>query len=280
MRPIVTIVCLFISVSFAFAQPQKKASSDPEEAKEHYKHYNYLMAMPIYKNLLAKEPKNTEYNYRLGICYLRTHLNKAESVKYFEAASKDPKCETDTWFFLGRAYHLAGKYDEAIQAYTKYKSFVPKDKKEVEKTDHQIEMCNNAKELVKFPVNITFTNAGPEVNSEFPDYFPFITADEQTIFFTSRRKGGHATAVETDGYFSSDIFYCPVLDGKWDKAKNLSPQVNTTLDEEIVGLKPNGQELIVYIDHIDADKIENLYVTHYKNKMYTKLEKLSENVTN
>lgn len=280
MAKLVTIV--FIALSFvATAQPMKKVSADPEEAAEHYKHYNYVMAMPIYKALVQKEPKNVDYNYRLGICYLRTFFDKKESIKYFETASKDPKCPIDTWYFLGHAYHLALKFDEAISAFEKYKELVPKNKAELDKTDHQIMMVNNAKELVKFPVNVTFTNLGPEVNSEYPDYFPFVTADEQTLFYTSRRKGGHATQVESDGYYSSDIFFCQVAEGgHWDKCKNLGSQVNTTLDEEIVGLRPDGTELVVYIDHIDADKVENLYVTHKKNNVYTKIEKFSESVNN
>jgi tetratricopeptide (TPR) repeat protein len=284
MKRLCAIALLFSCwISLCNAQPAKKVSTDPYEAKEHFGHQNYLMAMPIYKLLVGKEPKNLEYNYNLGICYLRTYLNKQEAVKYFEVASLDPKCPNDTWYYLGRSYHIAGKFDEAIAAYTKYKTFFVKDndknRKENEKTDRQMEMCNNAKELIKYPINITFTNMGPEINSEYPDYFPFITADEQTLFYTSRRKGGHATSVESDGYFSSDVFYSQVLDGKWDKAKNLGA-VNTGLDEEIVGLKPDGSELIIYIDHIDADKIENLYSSHKRNTGYMKIAKLSDNVTN
>ena len=62
---IATVV--FIAFSFvAISQPLKKVNADPEEAAEHYKHYNYVMAMPIYKALVLKEPKNVDYNYRLG----------------------------------------------------------------------------------------------------------------------------------------------------------------------------------------------------------------------
>lgn len=275
-------VLLLVFALNSFSQPIKKTgNADPDEADEHYRHYNYVMAMPIYKALLLKDPNNLDYNYKMGICYLRTFFDKKEAIKYFETASKNPKCPVDTWYYLGRSYHVALKFDDALKAYMKYKELAIKDKEEVAKTEHQIEMCSNAKELIKHPVNVTFTNLGPEVNSEFPDYFPFVTSDEQTLFFTSRRKGGHATAVESDGYYSSDIFYCPVAEGgHWDKAKNLGSQVNTNLDEELVGLRPDGTELIIYIDHIDADKIENLYVSHKKNNNYTKLEKLSESVNN
>ncbi|MFY8184426.1 MAG: tetratricopeptide repeat protein, partial [Bacteroidia bacterium] len=151
----------FIVFSFvSIAQPLKKVAVDPEQADLHYKHYNYVMAMPFYKALISNDPKNLEYNYRLGVCYLRTFLDKKESIKYFETASKDPKCPIDTWYFLGNAYHLALKFDEAIGAYEKYKTLVAKNKEEIEKTDHQIMMVNNAKELIKFPVNVTYTNLG------------------------------------------------------------------------------------------------------------------------
>jgi hypothetical protein len=98
------------------------------------------------------------------------------------------------------------------------------------------------------------------------------------LFFTSRRKGGHTTMVEADGYYSSDAFFCKVLDGKWEKAANLGNMVNTNLDEQIVGINPDGSELVVYIDHIS--EVEDLYLTRKKNNSYTKLEKLGENVNN
>jgi tetratricopeptide (TPR) repeat protein len=273
------LLCLVICTAGPVnAQPKSLKNLEQADGDEHFKHQNYLMALPIYKELLKREPKSWFLNYRIGICYLRTNLNKTESVKYLEAAVKDPKCDNEAWDFLGRAYHLSNKFDNAIEAYKKYKAFVIKHKELADKADHHIEQCNNAKELIKFPINVTFTNAGPEVNTEFPDYFPWVTADEQQIFFTSRRKGGHASSVESDGYYSSDVFMCSVLDGKWDKAKNIGNTINSSLDEEVVGIKPDGNELIIYIDHID--QVEDLYVTKKKGASYSKIEKLGENVSN
>lgn len=232
----------------------------------------------MYKELVKREPDDALYNYRLGYCYIRTNYDKTAAIPYLETASKNTKTQADVWFWLGRAYHLANKFDEAIQAYTKYKELVPKNKEESDKADHSIEQCENAKILIQHPINISFTNAGPEVNSEFPDYYPWITSDEQLLFFTSRRKGGHTTTVEADGYYSSDAFMCTVLDGKWNKAQNVGNMVNTNLDEQIVGINPDGSELVVYIDHIK--EVEDLYITRKKNNSYTKIEKLSENVNN
>ena len=277
-RLLFLLVLIAMSVFNSFSQVKSKVKWEPEDADEHFKNQNYVMALPMYKELVRREPDDVQYNYRLAFCYMHTTIDKIAGIPFLEKAVKNPKCPPDSWYWLGKAYHLANKFPEAIAAYTKYKELMVKNKVEADIADHCIEQCGNAQELMKHPMKVTFTNAGPEVNSEFPDYYPWVTSDEQTLFYTSRRKGGHTMQVEADGYYSSDCFVCTVLDGKWDKAKNLGNFVNTNLDEQIVGINPDGSELVVYIDHID--QVEDLYSTHKKNGNYTKLEKLSDNVNN
>lgn len=277
-RVIFLLLWVLIPVSGLFSQAKPKGKWEPEDADEHFKNQNYVMALPMFKELVRRDPDDMMYNYKLGYCYLRTNIDKPASIPFLEKALKDSKCPTDAWYALGRAYHLSNKFPEAIKAYSKYKEFMGKNKEEADKAEHSIEQCGNAQVLMKHPINISFTNAGPEVNSEFPDYYPWVTSDEQALFFTSRRKGGHTTQVETDGYYSSDAFFCKVLDGKWEKAANVGNTVNTNLDEQIVGINPDGSELVVYIDHIK--ELGDLYSTHKKNSSYTKIEKLSENVNN
>lgn len=260
-----------------FGQPGPKGKWEPEDAEEHYKHQNYMMALPMYRELIKREPNETDYQYRLAYCYLHTNFDKKAAIPLLEKVVKEPKCPTDAWYWLGKAYHLDNKFDLAIKAYTSYKELMvkAKNKEEAEKTDHLMEQCTNARALIKHPINITFTNAGPEVNSEYPDYYPWTTSDEQSLFFTSRRKGGHASQVESDGLFSSDCYSASVMDGKWAKAQNLGSTINTGLDEQIVGIRPDGTQLVVYIDHIT--ELEDLYISKKKPNGFGKIEKLSEN---
>jgi tetratricopeptide (TPR) repeat protein len=277
-RCIILVALLFAGHGVFSQSRPTKVKWEPEDAEEHFKQRNYIMALPMFKELARKEPTDLNYNYKAALCYLYTNVDKPAAAQYLEVVTKDPKCKNEAWFWLGKAYHLGNRFADAIKAYSKYKDLVVKDKAEAEKADHCIEQCNNAQQLTKYPVNVTFTNAGPEVNSEFPDYYPWITQDEQTIFFTSRRKGGHTMQVESDGYYSSDCYFSTVLDGKWDKAKNLGNFINTNLDEQIVGIKPDGNELVVYVDHIT--ELEDLYISKKKINGFSKLEKFSENVNN
>ncbi len=267
------LVLTFLINSYSFCQPAR----EPEDAHEFFRVHNYLMALPIYKFMATKDSVNPDLNYRLGVCHIETHLNRVEAAKYFEIALRDPKCPVDAWFHLGRAYHLAYKFEEAVAAFEKYKTLI-KSKEELEKANREIENCHHAVALMANPRKVSFTNLGGEINTQYPDYFPWVTDDDQLLFYTSRRKGGHASQPEIDGYFPSDIFFAVNngQTGKWEKAKNLGSGINTSYDEEVVGMSPDGKELVIYIDNLDQK--EDLFLSVKKGNGYSRLEPFNSSV--
>lgn len=124
------LVLIFLSFLSLLATAQKKAPAIkpylPDEVKAakteaelSFKGEAYNYSQGIYDRLVVTEPNNADYNYKLGICYLFTNVNKAKAVSYLEFAananSKDkPK---DVTFYLGRAYFYAGMYDKALETY-------------------------------------------------------------------------------------------------------------------------------------------------------------------
>jgi len=247
---------------------------DPAEAKEHFGHNNFLWAMPVYKNLLKQDPNNADYSYKLGMCYLNTNINKTLAIPHLKKASELNKTDKTILYNLGLAYQYAGKFDEAIASYKEYvKTAMGKDK---EKGLHQIESCENAREFMKHPKRVDFENLGKDINSEFPDYYPFVSENENVLVYTSRRKDNLGGKVEVDGYFSSDIWISKKLDGKWQKPVNLGGPINTRYDEQAVSLSPDGTSMIVYVDRIDS--LGNIYEAKEKEKAFKKMVKLSPNV--
>lgn len=273
MKNTIFLIFLICSQGLANAQPKGK-TVDPAEAKEHFTNGNYVFAMKSYASLVVSKPQDVTYNYRLGLCYLYTNIDKRQAVKYIETASKLPGAENEVWFDLGRAYHQNNRFDDAIKAYTKYKESAKG--KDLEKAERQIEMCKNGKEFVKFPLNVTYENLGKDINSALPDYYPYVTADESFIVFTSRREENIGGGVEVDGYYSSDIYSSTVKNGVWVRAKNVGAPVNTRYDEQAVSLTSDGQKMIVYLDHIDS--LGNLYLAPLNRSSFQKLIKLNNNV--
>jgi len=218
--------------------------------------------LKVYKELYKNDKTNIDFNWKIGLCYLETNINKKEAVPYLEFICKQAKIEPDAFFDLGRAYHYANRFDDAIRMFNKYKE--KGGSKLAAQADREIEMCNNGKELVKFPVKVTFENL-KEINSEYPDYYPFCTSNESFVIFTSRRKGGvGASTLEVDGYYSSDIYQSLVKGGVFSKAKDLGSPVNGVFDEQCVGLAPDGTSMVVYIDNITD--VGNLYTSKITDK--------------
>jgi hypothetical protein len=269
------LILLFLASGAVHSQTSgkgKRPGFEPEDAYEHFTHGNYPMALKVYKELYKKDRTSTEINYKIAQCYLNTNISKREAIPYLEFVTKQPKYEQEALFDLGRAYHFANRFDDAIRVFKQYKEKAGD--RSNDKVEHEIEMCNNGKELVKFPVKVSFENLR-EINSEFPDYYPFTTSSESFLVFTSRRKGNTgASSVEVDGYYSSDIWISSVKGGLFSKPKNVGTVVNGNFDEQCVGLAPDGTSMIVYIDNI-VD-IGNLYQSKMVATNFTKPVKLPD----
>jgi hypothetical protein len=261
MNPKFVLLTLsFFLVTVLSAQP--KNFTQIEDADEHFDNGNYLFAIQAYQSELKKDPDNLKAKFRLGICYLNTRISREEAVPYLEECSRHPRAEPEVWFYLGRAYHLATRIDEAKAAYEKFIGLRPKESDDARR---YLEQCHNAEKLMQHPANVTLQNLGKDINSEEPDYNPFINRNETYLVFTSRRReniGGKK--IEVDGYRSSDIYQSVMDQGSWQPARNAGRGVNTNLDEQVVGLRSDGLEMYMYIDHID--KFGDIYVTTRKDE--------------
>ncbi len=197
-------------------------------------------------------PKNARLNYMLGFIWFISDPSNAETLKYFETAnSLDPKIEPDVAFWLGWAYHLNDKWDDAIKHYRTYISVLQLKSKsnsyEIDDVNKKIAECNVGKELSAHPERVFVDNLGPTVNTSWPEYGPSITADEETVIFTARRDNstGNKRDEGDNGYFE-DVYVSYKKNGKWQQSVQLSKNVNTESHDAAAGLSPDGSKLYIY----------------------------------
>jgi outer membrane protein OmpA-like peptidoglycan-associated protein len=118
----------------------------------------------------------------------------------------------------------------------------------------EIEICNNGVDLrSKEPERYTeVKNMGPKVNTEYPDYAPVVSADENLILFCSRRPPGRKQNM--DGLYYEDIFYTERSGSQWgmsdviDKSSGyLDKEINEGKQHEApISLSPDGNTLFIY----------------------------------
>lgn len=213
---------------------------------------NFLIqAIDPYLSANTFNPNNAELNFKLGRCYLNSNF-KQKALSYLEKAKKlDKSVDADIDFYLGQAFHLGNEWDKALAHYTDFLKKMTSDTDPilVRKADKFIKECKNGKDLSSRPLRVKIENLGKQVNTEFHEYKPYITADESMLFFTSRRPS--STSKEKDPVFNDyyeDIYYSTKqADGQWSQAKNIGEPINTADHDAISGLSIDGSKLIIYL---------------------------------
>lgn len=258
----------------------KNANSAISYSKE-----GYQDVLPTFLDLYKQEPANANLAYKIGICYLNSRKDRSQSIPYLEkAASSTTDSYKDSWKeknapilalkYLGDAYHITSQFDKAIDAYQKYTAKA-NDKDMIAEANRKIEMCNTAKLLQANPVKAKIQNLGPNVNSSYPDYSQVLSADQSTIFFTSRRPETTGGMQDDAGNYMEDIYMSERTSSGWSKAKNIGPPVNTDAHEATVGLSPDGYTILIYKDD-NGDG--NIYSTTLNGETWTKPVKLNDNI--
>lgn len=266
---------IFISLLFfstiTFAQKEVTES----EAERKLKNENFEDALVDYLQLLNKDPKNELYNYYAGVCCLNSNSNKAKAIPYLEIVTRKDKYNPEADYLLARAYQYAGRYDDAIKMYDNYKVYLLNKGKISQDVNDQIQYCLNAKELVKFPVNVTFQTLGKNVNSEYNDYYPFVTANESFMMFNSKRPEKNAERME-NGEYKNSILISKVVNGQFTKATNVGAPLNIgNAGTEIIGLSANGETVLLLMN--SKNRKGNVFISKLNAKgVYSKPEPLSK----
>lgn len=245
-------------------------------AMEHYWNGNFRAAIQDFLILLAKDPTDVELNFYIGASYLESNIDKEKAIEYLEFVVQQDKFPKEAIYQLGRAYMFAHRFDEAITTFNKFKDITRGDNDNIITGGRMIEQCFTAKQLVKYPIDATFENLGPNINTAYPEYNPFIPEDESFIVFTAKRPDCLGLQLDYDGYKTPDIFRAREYRGRFRQARNIGSAVNTEYYEEVVGISADGQELLVYVDNFDG--YDDIYVSPRKGRFFDDYLDLGRNI--
>ncbi len=213
------------------------------------RHGDYRMALDELKQAYRYNQDYAPLLYEMGISYLKLGYEK-EGEKYIEKAfDLNPEVTPDIHLWLGRAYHLNAKFDDAIDEYLLYKNSL--DEKALKKKEAMIEryiqQCNNGNELKKKKLNVIITNLGKNVNSEYAEYSPVFAPYDSIVYFTSRRPSkfnSRRNVYVSDDYYE-DIYYTSYKNGVWHKPALFPKPVNSKGNDASVAINPYGTEIII-----------------------------------
>ena len=125
---------------------------------------NYSMALESFQLAYMIDSSSANINYKLGLCYMNLPSKKKRAMPYMQKAivhinknyhedePNEKGAPKDATYWYAKALHLAGKFDQAITEFEKYKEVVGTRNIEiVTDVQRQIESCRNAIEFTKNP---------------------------------------------------------------------------------------------------------------------------------
>jgi outer membrane protein OmpA-like peptidoglycan-associated protein len=235
-------IITFFANTFSFSQD---VTASLKTANNLYKNEQFRNALPYYEEVLKSQPDNAEVLLNSGICYLNRFSKEKALENILKAYEKDSSVSKHIRYWMGRAYHLNYKFDDALLCYTIYKNSLRKKDQRSDDLRIHLQQTKVAAELYKSPKNYLVQNMGSNINSSFSDHSPVISADGKTIYYTSRRTDSDNAKEELDGEPFEDIFVSKKTDSvTWGKSESI--HLNTTGHDACCQLYDNDTKMIIY----------------------------------
>lgn len=245
-----------------------------KSADEKFEYQDFFGAEKLYSEAYNLDSTNSTVNYKLGVCkYELKDYSKAEF--YFIKSSSAVSLEI--FRYKAAIAHANLKFKKAINYYNAYKIINGKKDFTNEEVNQLIAKCIYAENTIKSPRNVDIINIGSNINTEFDEYVPLISADEEIMIFTSRRPNTTGGLKDPNGRFFEDIYSSKSIGREWQKPIQLPEGINTKTNDASAGLSADGT--LMFLFRTNEDLISgDLYECRMGLDVWEMPKKLSSNI--
>lgn len=234
---ILTLGCIFLNMQSVSAEASKKEVQQYEKAVILMNEGHYSEALPIYKQLIRDNKNFVDASWSLADMYGRMG-DDAKRIQTLQYIAK-PKVARywNTMMRLANAYHETCNYQEAINV---YKQIPTSEVGYTKIAKAKIAECEAALVLMQKPVPFVATNMGANINTQFDDYWPSITADEG-LFSTTVKLNKREGESSFGKGVHEDIYIDKKVNGAWPQTKNAGGCINTIHNEGAQSFSLDGR---------------------------------------
>ena len=251
---------------------------------------DYENALPILMEMHDLQPNNANTKFSIGICYMNSKFDKVKAIPYLEEAQNDlnpfyesgmpseKKAPLEVLKLLGQAYHQNYEFDKSIDRLQFYRQFLDEknlvDIRAINRalriSEFALEAYNNPNDFRISPIN--------DLNTEFPEYRPKLNAEENVMFFTSRRSGGSNAVKDEEGNYFEDIFMSVKEHDVWTDPILVQDKINSQGHDACLYLSPDGQLMYVYRYSTNENEQAGIYQVKKDGNGWGELELLESSI--
>ncbi len=228
MKNYIALFIFFFCGMSAFAQPLNRATyaSMVQTAEEQMEKKDYYQALVWYKQAYDESKDKDLLVIMADLSYMLRDYRYAERWygRALKKSRKNSNPPVEKRFEYARSLKMNQKYDEAMEEFDKFISStndpIKKELAELEKVG-----CEYAL-VVKEDDQATLTHAGKKVNTKISEYSPFLTNDNQTLYFSSLNSDEVIELEEGDQESFAKIYKSTRSDKGWSEGEVLGENIN------------------------------------------------------
>lgn len=283
MKKLILIFFILLSgqiYSQQLSTKSKKAIAYFNKALEYYNSYNYKEAIYWSGQALNKDKKFIEVYYLLSDIFGEIKKYDKKIIALQKAIAIKPEKSALAYITLAKTELSIGRYEDAKKDLELLKKF-DKTKRYASRADSYIKKCNFGINAINHPVKFNPVNLGKNINSEFDEYLPSLTADGQTLIFTRLIPTGK---ISFDGTYQKqeDFWFSKKENGIFLPAKELGKPLNTLGNEGAQSISADGKLLFFTSCEYEKGKSAHgrtygscdIFISHKKGEKWDKPKNL------
>lgn len=229
-----------LPISAQYSSNSKKAIKTYEKAQEEFRNRNDAEAEALLCKTLQIDDKFMEAWFMLA----QINLDKGEGMKaagyFLKGLDVDPTANPDGYLKVAEVNFVYGEYYKAYENVLRWESFELPNRTSGARATALKKSAEFAINAVENPVPFDPENLGPSINSELSEYWPSLSIDEKTLFFTV--KGPMNPNLPPEPMSLQEDFYFAVKEnGLWKERKLLGPPITTNKNEGAQSITADGK---------------------------------------
>ncbi|MBN2683144.1 MAG: PD40 domain-containing protein [Bacteroidales bacterium] len=245
MRNTILTILLVISIS-GFTQDystkSKKAIKFFEKALSEFNNRNDNLAYQYLDAAIKTDPNFFEAYILYANIYHDNNQIEKEIEYYTKVVEINPEFDGKLYYFLAAAELSIGRYEIAKRHLEKCISFQNINQTIRERAEKKLKWAEFGFNSFKNPVPFKPINLGKNVNTQYDDYWPCLTADEEILITTVLLPYDDRFPVSLRNS-QEDFFISKKVDGKWAPTQNMGHPINTSQNEGAQTFSADGQWL-------------------------------------
>jgi outer membrane protein OmpA-like peptidoglycan-associated protein len=227
----------FLSCYASLSAQERQFSTTDKQAIKYFALANQSLDDHMYDDAVAQllqaigeDKKFVEAHAQLGDIYRLEWKYKEAVEQYTDVLRLNPDFSQFLYFKIGDCQLHLGIYADANKNLEKYLTFSNLTSQNTFLANKLLKDCQFSLNALQHPVPFKPENVGTAINTGDDEYFPAITADENTLIFTRKIAN------------NEDFYESIKVDGKWQTATYLSNKINTAeFNEGALSLSQDGK---------------------------------------